>query len=166
MPRMRIPLPIIIIFLAIALFRVAANVPNLPTALPGEDYRALIDPEDGDFDAEMNGNPVPFASGPVGLVMPKDFPPDMPVYPGAILVRDTTEASSQRYSFTTSVGIDLVGAYYAKQLTEDGWALTNRQFDPLQANFQGQKDERTLTVAVASDGAQTLINLNVTKTKP
>lgn len=168
MPRMRIPLPIIIIFLAIGLFRFAANIPNTPLAFTGDDLSQFAQNGDG-FDGTVqgeNGEIVQFSTGPTGIQMPKDFPQDVPVYPGAILFAATSAANSHLYTFNTSVGVDLVGAYYAQQLPTDGWTLTHRQLDPFQASFQGQKGNRTLNVSVSSEGERTLIALRLTKAEP
>jgi hypothetical protein len=76
---------------------------------------------------ESPGTPLAKASGPLGaqVPMPRDFPADFPIYPGARLTAGASFASSGQVAWgmewQTLDGVAKVQAFYTKELAQGDW---------------------------------------------
>ncbi len=109
------------------------------------------------------------ASGGVGsarradwkTTLPDDFPPDIPIYPGAELskVRSHFGVSGGLTAvFTTSDAPDKVASEYADFLAAEGWVTERTKMGEGEMIF-ADKEGRTMTVTTANRNGRTELEL-------
>lgn len=89
--------------------------------------------------------------------MPEDFPADVPVYPGAIVLLHQRTTAHLTATFATSAGLSHVLAFYRERLPQEGWNVQERETTAGASIFEGWKGSRTCQVTVTEDHAHTYI---------
>lgn len=113
---------------------------------------------DVDVDADSSGVNAQIGniniSAGAAVKVPDDFPTDMPLYPGSKVTAATSASTlgSMSVGLTTADAMDKVGAYYAANMPAQGWAETSTYATGTGQTQLYQKDNRTATVTVTSDG--------------
>lgn len=112
-----------------------------------------IETEDGTFTAG-------------GTAMPDGWPEDAPAYPGATVsyagtMNPATGKSGMAAILMTQDGGDAVAAYYKDRLTRDGWKIDTTMLGGDMSIVSATKDDRTLSIAVATANGQTTITMGV-----
>lgn len=101
--------------------------------------------------------------------LPKDFPSDVPLYPGskvqASVAADQQQGGGQYVGLESTDSSDKVVTWYKQQLPAKGWKLSTNFETGGGVMFSGTKDTRNVMVTVAADSGKTIIGLVVTKTQ-
>ncbi len=108
-----------------------------------------------------HGDEVRWATGGASAALPDDFPKDVAVYPKATIVASVARAKTMNVSLKSADSAEKVQAFYKDKLKRDGWEVGTSLSLPQGMMLQGEKDDRTLTVAVSSLTGETMINLTV-----
>ncbi|OGG10310.1 hypothetical protein A2154_02625 [Candidatus Gottesmanbacteria bacterium RBG_16_43_7] len=121
-----------------------------------------------DVDVSSDGMTVKTDEGSfsTGTSLPPDWPKDVPVYPGSTVTYSGTnnpQTGETGYStvLTTNDDSQKVGAYYTKELPAQGWLVTGTQNIADTTVISATKDDRTLSMAAATEEGKTTITLGV-----
>jgi hypothetical protein len=100
-----------------------------------------------------------------GKEMPKEWPEDAPVYPGAkVQYSATTDQDGQSghaVVLMTSDKADKVSAYYTEQFRTLGWTMTTAAQSAGGTMMVATKDDRGMSVMIAETDAGTTVTLGV-----
>jgi len=92
--------------------------------------------------------------------MRKDFPKDVPVYPGLEGVAATNDNGWRSISGVSSKASNIVLDYYEKTLPENGWSKTKTTIEPGAGGLTFEKDGRQVHVCTyAKPGRPTFVSL-------
>lgn len=96
--------------------------------------------------------------GKGGASVPKNFPDDVPRYPGAAVMSSMSQGNEMSMvTFQTGDATDRVREYYAAKLKENGWSIVNEVTTPQMRMISGKKGERQANVTViGGDGKNTI----------
>ncbi len=88
--------------------------------------------------------------------LPKDFPNDVPVYPGASIQGSigTTSGSEGNGNYVGLESTDafaVVVAWYQKEVAEKGWSIVSNLNVDNVVSLSASKDNRTLVVSITKD---------------
>ena len=83
--------------------------------------------------------------------VPKDFPKDVPVYPGATGIVPTNEKGMRTLAASTKDGVDKVSAYYEEALKKNGWTAGASSSSDGGTATGYRKEARDLSVYISPD---------------
>ncbi|HPZ06943.1 MAG TPA: hypothetical protein PL110_02425 [Candidatus Eremiobacteraeota bacterium] len=97
---------------------------------------------------DKKGDKVSFTRGEIT----KDFPSDVPLYPGAEILSTITYKDKHvtTVSLETSDSIDKIKEFYKKELVRNGWKFEGVFSTDKSMMFAGRKDKRTAGIAITS----------------
>lgn len=90
--------------------------------------------------------------------LPKGFPSDIPVYPGATAQNALSLPGTSFVTFSSSTSADDVLAYYRRALQEKGWSVRDGQAGGLEAS----KDQRHVLVKADATDEGSDIAMSIT----
>jgi hypothetical protein len=121
-----------------------------------------LTPPTAEAPASTPGPAVPPVRDAVAL--PKDFPEDVPTYPGATsVVSSSVPEEGTLVSFESQDTAEAVFEFYRNQLVERGWAVEGEMSSADQRMLIAGKGPRKTSVLVeGSEGATTHVTLTLT----
>ncbi|KGF73875.1 S-layer protein [Neosynechococcus sphagnicola sy1] len=113
-------------------------------------------------DPRLQNNPSVFGGSPdkpttLGAAeLPRDFPPEIPRYPNAVLVAvkppvtdpvESTDAAVMT-QWTSGDRSDRVMGFYQQAFQSDGWQIEDRPTDDLQGTFVARRNDLQVTISI------------------
>jgi hypothetical protein len=152
------------------IYPIAALLLALPLAATlacGNDEKTTIDTDEGTVTVDRDDETVTFSAGDEkvevkagkNVELPKDFPADVPVYPGATILTSMTTPDGVMVSTQSTADATKVVDFYKQKLTGDGWTVEGEMNMGPQRIISFAKGDRQVTVTAASDEGQTHISL-------
>jgi hypothetical protein len=120
---------------------------NTPTT-PGAEGAAATPPEDAGVPAEM-----------VKGELPKDYPSDLPIFPGATPTTSLMAGGSGLIVLGTTAPVADVLAHYREQLPAQGWTVDEVGEDP--GRISTHKGGRTATISISEGSEGTEIGIAI-----
>lgn len=99
-------------------------------------------------------------AGKGGASIPKNFPDDVPRYPGAVVMSSMSQGNEMSMvTFQTGDATDRVHEFYAAKLKEGGWKIVNEVTAPQMRMISGKKAERQANITVISGEGKNTISV-------
>jgi hypothetical protein len=111
-----------------------------------------------------DGEKMQMTSSAKGGSLPKNFPKDAPIYPGAAVTISSNAKDGMMVMLKTSDSLEKVKEFYEKALKEQGWDNENSVNMGQNMMLANKKDNRQLTVQIMS-GDETVIQIVLTEEK-
>lgn len=100
------------------------------------------------------------ASDKGGSALPKDFPGDLPRFPGATVMSSLVRGDDMvLVNFESTAAMDEVSEFYGAKLRGGGWEIINEMAAPEMRMINGKKGDRETSVTIHSDGRKTGISV-------
>ncbi len=112
-----------------------------------------------------DGQKVQISGSEEGVEMPKDFPSDVPIYPGAkvLMAMDLGKAHSLQLRCPDERA--KVAAFFKEKMKENGWSSEGTIDTPQLVMVHGKKGDRSLSVSVTSDDNGTMATVTIAQEK-
>lgn len=107
-----------------------------------------------------NGETAHLIGNEQGVSLPKDFPGDVPIYSGAVVVTAADVTGTLNVTLKTADPVAKVFEFYEKQLKTNGWRIGETMGSKTKV-LDATKGAGSLTLMVGEDHGKTLINLGV-----
>ena len=99
------------------------------------------------------------ASGKGGVALPKNFPDDVPRYPGAAVLSSMSQGNAMSMvTFQTADAVDRVYEFYNAKLRDDGWEIVNEVTTPQMRMISVKKkaDREANITVISGEGKSTI----------
>jgi hypothetical protein len=116
---------------------------NTPTATPGAEGAAATPPADAGVPAEL-----------VKGDLPKDYPSDLPIFPGATPTTSLMAGGSGLIVLSTTAPVADVLAHYREQLPSAGWTVDEVGEDPGRISTHKGGRSATISISEGSEGTE------------
>jgi len=111
------------------------------------------------------GEKVQISGSEEGVEMPKDFPSDVPIYPGAKVLMAMDLGKAHNLQLRCPDERAKVAAFFKEKMKENGWSSEGTIDTPQLVMVHGKKGDRSLSVSVTSDDNGTMANVTVAEDK-
>jgi len=111
------------------------------------------------------GEKIRISGGEAGVEMPKDFPSDVPIYPGANVTMAMDFGKAKNVILSCPDDRAKVAAFFKEKMKENGWSSEATMDTPQGAMMHGKKGDRSLSVFVSSADKGTTANVTVSQDK-
>lgn len=111
-----------------------------------------------------DGETMQYSTGEKGAALPKDFPKDVPVYSGGVIMQNMTMPNGILVMIKSGDATDKIKEFYENSLKDQGWVNETSMESPQGSTLIYKKDDRTLSVIIAT-GDETMIHLTISKEK-
>jgi len=148
--------PVAVLLLALPL--AAALACGGEKSIETDEGTVTIDRDDQTVTFSADGEKFEMKTGE-GVELPKDFPKDVLIYPGATLLTSMTSAEGVMVSSQSTADATEVVAFYREKMAGEGWTVEAEMNMGPQRIISFAKGDRQLTVTAASEGDETIISL-------